>query len=96
MFIGEGKIDWVEICCYLDVNICSGKYFCTDCEERRKFCAAANGVISNKFALSEEYFILILRTQYIPILTYGAGVWKGKNEQLRKLGVSFNNAVRKA
>ena len=42
MFIEEGIIDWVEICCYLGVNICSGKYFCTDYEERkRKFCATA-------------------------------------------------------
>ena len=43
MFIGEDKIDWVEVCCYLGVNLCCGKYFGTDCEERRwKFCAAAN------------------------------------------------------
>ena len=42
MFIEEGIIDWVEICCYLGVNICSGEYFCTDYEERkRKFCATA-------------------------------------------------------
>ena len=95
MFIGEDKIDWVEVCCYLDVNKCSGTHFCIDCEERRKFCVAANGVISNKFALSEECYMLILRTQCIPILTYGAGVWKCKNEQLRKLGASFNNAGRK-
>ena len=53
MFMREGEIKLVEICCYLDVgiNICNGKYFCT----------------------------------------YDAGVWKCKNEQLRKLGVLFNN-----
>ena len=79
-FMGEGKIDWVKVCCCLVVNICSGKYFCTDCEKRkRKFCAVANGIISNKFALSEECYMYILRTQCISILTYGAGVWKCKN-----------------
>ena len=72
------------------------KVFCIDCEERRrKFCAAANGVISNKFAPSEEWYMHILRTQFISILTYDAGVWKSKKEQLRKLDVSFNNAERK-
>ena len=96
IFIVEGKINQVEVCCYLGVNKCNGKDFCTDCEERqRKFCAVVNGVISNKFALSEECYIHILRTQCIPILTYGVGAWKCKNGQLRKLGVSFNNVVRK-
>ena len=37
----------------------------------------------------------ILRTQCIQKLTYGAGVWKCKNEHLCKLVVSFNSAVRK-
>ena len=31
MFLGEVKIDWIEVCCYLDVNLCGGKYFCTNC-----------------------------------------------------------------
>ena len=61
----------------------------------RKFCAGANGVISIKFALSEECYMHILRTQCIPTLAYGAGVWKYKTEKLCKLSVSFNNAVRK-
>ena len=39
--------------------------------------------------------MLILRTQCIPILTYGASEWKCKNEQLRELGVSFNNTGKK-
>ena len=96
MFFGEGKIDWVEACCYLDVNLCSGKYFCTDYKERRrKFCTAANDAISNKFALSVEFYLLILRTQCIPIITYGTGVWECKNEQFRILCVLFNNNLRK-
>ena len=37
----------------------------------------------------------ILRTRCVPILTYGAGVWTCKNEQLRKIGVLFSKAVRK-
>ena len=52
MFIGEGKIDWVEVCYSSGVNVCSGKYFCNDSGERTKFCAATSSVISNKFALS--------------------------------------------
>ena len=60
MFIGDGKIDWVEVRCYLSVNICNGKYFCTDCEERRKFYATANGIISNDFVLSEVCYMRIL------------------------------------
>ena len=52
----RAQIDWVEVCCYLGVNIWSGNYFCTNCGERRKFCAAANGVISNKYALSKEFY----------------------------------------
>ena len=85
MFIAEDIIDWVEVCCCLVVNICSGKYF----------CAAANSVISNIFALSKECYMHILRTRCILILPYGAGEWKCKNEQLRKLGILFNNTVRK-
>ena len=72
---------------YIYIYICCGKYFCTDCEKRRKLCIAANGAISNKFALSEKFYMHILRSQCIPILTYGVGVWKCKNEQLRKLDV---------
>ena len=64
MFIREGKRDWAEVFCYLGVNICSGKYFCTDCKERRKFCAAANGVISNKFAQSEECYARFVNIMY--------------------------------
>ena len=37
----------------------------------------------------------ILKTQCLQKLIYGAGVWQCKNEQLRKFGESFNNAVRK-
>ena len=96
MFIGEGNTDWVKVCCYISVNICSEKHFCTDCEEgRKKYYAAANGVIFNTFALSEECYMHILRTQYIPILTFGAVVRKCKNKQKHKLAISFNNIERK-
>ena len=61
MLFGEGKIDWVEICYYLGINICSETCFRTDCEERegmkRKFCSAANGVISIQIILSAECYL---------------------------------------
>jgi hypothetical protein len=28
-------------------------------------------------------------------LLYGAGIWRCNNEMIRKIGVSFNNAIRK-
>ncbi len=35
----------------------------------------------------------VLRTQCIPILTYGAEVWRCINEFLGGIGVTFNNVV---
>ena len=49
MYIGEEKIAWVSVCNYLGVSVCSGQFFRTDCEERRrKFCGAVNAIISHK------------------------------------------------
>jgi hypothetical protein len=95
MFIGGERINWVTECNYLGVNVCSGRKFRTNCEDRRrKFCVAANSIMSHNL-LSEECFMYVLRTQCIPILTYGAGVWRCNSEALRGIGVTFNNAVRK-
>ena len=95
MYIGEEKIAWVSVCNYLGVSVYSGKFFRTDCEERRrKFCGAANAIISHN-TLSEECYMHILGTQYVPILMYGASVWSCAGESLRRIGISFNDAVRK-
>ena len=94
--IGNGTIKWMSTCNYLGVKICSGKTFHTDCEERRrKFCIAANCIILNSKLLTQECYMHILKTQCLPILLYGARIWSCSNEMLRKIGVSFNNAVRK-
>ena len=83
------------MCNYLGVSVCSGKFFRTDCEERqRKFCGAVNAIISHNM-LSEECYMHILCTQCVPILMYGASVWSCARESLRRIGTSFNDAVRK-
>ena len=95
MFIGGERINWMTVCNYLGVSVCSGRNFCTNCEDRRrKFCVAANSIISHNL-LSDECCMYVLRTQCIPILTYGAGVWRCTSEILRGIGVTFNNAIRK-
>jgi hypothetical protein len=94
--IGLDRINWVEMCVYLGVNICSGRKFHTNCEERRrKFCVAANTVISHNSMLSEECYMHLLNRQCVPILMYASGVWSCSKELLRRISVSFNNAIRK-
>ena len=75
IFIGNGKLGWVNECNYLGVTVSSGKRFRTVCEERkRKFCAAANSIIVTSH-LSEECSMYLLKTQCLPVLTYGAIVY---------------------
>ncbi len=38
MFIGGERINWVTVCNYLGVNVCSGRKLCTSYEDRRQFC----------------------------------------------------------
>ena len=45
--------------------------------------------------LSEEFYMHILSTQRVLILMYGASVWSCARESLRRISVSFNDAVRK-
>ena len=45
--------------------------------------------------LSEECYMHILGTQCVPILMCGASVWSYARESLRRISVSFNDAVRK-
>ena len=95
MYIGEEKIAWVSMCNYLGVSVCSGNFFRTNCEERRrKFCGAVNALTSHNM-LSKECYMHILGTQCVQILMYGASVWSFARESLRRINVSFNDAVRK-
>ena len=95
MYIGEDKIAWVSVCKYIGVSVCSGKFFRTDCEERRrKVCGAVNAIISHNM-LSKECYMHILGTQCVPVLMYGASVRCCARESLRRISVSFKDAVRK-
>ena len=83
------------MCNYIRVSVCSGKFFRMDCEERhRKFCGAVNVIVSHNM-LSEECYMHILDTQCVLILMYDASVWSCARKSLRRISVSFNDAVRK-
>ena len=95
MYIGEEKIAWVSVCNYLGVSVCRGKFGRTDCEERRrKFDGAVNAIMSHNM-LSEELYMHILGTQCVLSLMYGVSVWSCARESVRRISVSFNDAVRK-
>jgi hypothetical protein len=89
-------IMWGKECCYLGVTIVSGKEFVTNVEtRRRKFCSAANDILSLRSVLSEECIMHIINVQALPILAYGAAVWKIGFEMKRRIGVCLNDCVRK-
>ena len=96
MTIGNECINWVPSYMYLGLKIVSGRQFSVDVDGRRsKFCAAVNSVLSHKTSLSEECIMHIIKTQCLPVLGYGAGVWKCNNETIRRVGVCFNDAIRR-
>lgn len=96
MTIGSECINWVPNYMYLGLKIVSGKEFAVDVDGRRgKFCAAVNNVLSHKSSLSEECLVHIINAQCLPVLGYGAGVWKCNNDTIRRVGVCFNDAIRR-
>jgi hypothetical protein len=96
MTLGGEEISWVSECKYLGVHVVAGKTFTTTAEEsRRKFCAAFNDVILNGGFMSEECIMKVLVKQCLLILMYGARVWCVNREMKRKIGVTFNRAVRR-
>ena len=83
-------------CCYLRVVIVTGKEFCTNVELRhRKFCGAANDILSMRVSLTEECIMHIINAKAAPILAYGASVGKISYETRRRTGVYFNDRIRK-
>ena len=54
-----------------------------------------NDVIGNSDFLSEECVLEIIQKQCLPILMFGAGAWKLRVEDKRRLGVTFNRAIRR-
>ena len=96
LYIGNGSINWANECCYLGVVIVAGKVFTTNIKmRRRKFCGAANDILSFRSMLSEKCIIHVVNAQALPILAYGAALWKTNYETKRRIGVCFNDCIRK-
>ena len=96
MVIGREDKKWADSCIYLGVELKADKTFTTLAERnRRKFCASVNDVIGNSDFLSEECVLKIIQKQCLPILMFGAGAWKLRVEDKRRLGVTFNKAIRR-
>ena len=97
MVIGREDIKWADSCVHVgQVELKVGRAFATLAKRnRRKFCASVNDVIGNSDFLSEEYVFEIIQKQCLPILMYGAGAWKLWAEDKRRLGVTFNRAIRR-
>ncbi len=75
LYIGNESIHWANECCYLGVVIVAEKVFTTNIEmRRRKFCGAANDILSFRSILSKECIIHVVNTQALPILAYGAAL----------------------
>ena len=96
MHIQNGAILWVNECKYLGLVLVSGRKFtCRLEDQRRRFCKAVNSVICNGKGLSEEILLSVIRAQCLPILMYSSEVWRCNMEELRKVSVSYNNAIRR-
>ena len=96
MVIGREDIKWADSCVYLGVELKAGRTYTTLAERnRRKFCASVNDVIGNSDFLSEECVLEIIQKQCLLILIFGAGAWKLRAEDKRRLGVTFNKAIRR-
>ena len=96
LYIGNESINWANECCYLGVVIVAGKVFTTNIEiRRRKFCGAANDILSFRSILSEECIMHVVNAQALFILAYGAALWKTNYETKRRIGVCFNDCIRK-
>ena len=63
--------------------------------KRRKFCGAVNDILSFRSILSEECIMHVVNAQALPILAYGAALWKTSYETKRRIGVCFNDCIRK-
>ena len=67
---------------------CCGKVFTTNIEmRRRKFCGVANDILSFRSMLSEDCIMHVVNAQALPILAYGAALWKTNYETKRRIGV---------
>ena len=96
MVTGREDIKWADSCVYLGVELKAGRTFTTLAKRnRRKFCASVNDVISNSDFLSEECVLEIIQKQCLPILMFSAEAWKLRVEDKRRLGVTFNRAIRR-
>ena len=96
MCTSSQSIAWVNECCYLVVVIVAGKEFCSNVElRRRKFCRAANEILSICVYLTEKCIMHIINAQAVSTLAYGASVWKISYETRRRIGVCFNDFIRK-
>ena len=85
---------WVTEFCYLGTVIIVGKEFYTNVElRRRKFCCAANDILLMHVSLTGECIMHIINAQAVPILAYGASVWKISYETRRRIGVCFNDCI---
>ena len=95
-YIGNESINWANECCYLGIVIVAEKIFTTNIEmRRRKFCGSANDILSFRSMLYEECIMHVVNAQALPILANGAALSKTNYETKHRIGVCFNDCIRK-
>ena len=96
MFINGVEIEWVSKVKYLGITLLAGVKFSVDLSEvRRKFFAAANGVLSHCKFVSELVKMDLLEKHCLPILLYCVEVLNLSAAQLKDLNTWWNFTYRR-
>jgi hypothetical protein len=89
-------LKWVSRIRYLGVWICCDRVFNVDISANStKFMGCTYGILQKCGTVSEEVRWNVIKHSSEPILFYGVDVLQLKSEQVHKLSVVYNNAVRR-
>jgi hypothetical protein len=96
LFLCGIALCWVDRLKYLGVWLVSGKKFHIDASVNcTKFLGSVIGIMQKCGRVSEEIKWHVIQHSCLPILLYGVDSVVLHNEQIRKLSVAYNNAVRR-
>ena len=94
--LGAGCLHWVERIKYLGVWLVEGKCFKVDCDvNRTKFLGSVFGIMQRCSKVSEEILWNIISKCCLPTLLYGVDSLSLRVDQVHKLSVALNLAIRR-
>jgi hypothetical protein len=96
LHLGSMELNWVNSVKYLGIMLSAGNVLSVDIGYmKRRFYASCNSVLNSCKYVSEDVKLHLVKSFCLPMLTYCIGALNLSKQNIRELGVCWNDAFRK-